>query len=350
MNITDRGYTFHEHLEPFGLINMNGRVYDPVLARFLSPDPYVQAPDYTQNFNRYSYCYNNPFKYTDPSGEWVHIVIGAAIGGVINLTIKAIQGEIHNFGDGLVAFGIGALAGGVGAATGGAAFLAAGGGAAGVGGFLAGATGGLAGSAFASPIQSMGNSMYFGDPLMTGKEFLMGLGIGALTGGTFNGISALAHGRTFWSGQLPSSSIQVQMPTVDVGKMVSKPEDASKVLNNKLSDHSSIKYEVVTDNSKGGMISHMKDGNSMIITRPEVKGYLQKLDLKTDAFHQFPKDFDKQIIQHGVGRFESTYTHPSMTFTAPGTVRINSDVYKGIYEVGVRLNDGIVIHRFFNIR
>ena len=68
-NITDRGYTFHEYLEPFGLINMNGRVYDPVLARFLSPDPYVQAPDYTQGFNRYAYCYNNPFKYTDPSGE-----------------------------------------------------------------------------------------------------------------------------------------------------------------------------------------------------------------------------------------------------------------------------------------
>ena len=88
-NITDRGYTFHEHLEPFGLINMNGRVYDPVLARFLSPDPYVQAPDYTQNFNRYSYCLNNPFKYTDPSGELFGIddaiIIGAAfVGGVIN--------------------------------------------------------------------------------------------------------------------------------------------------------------------------------------------------------------------------------------------------------------------------
>ena len=86
-NITDRGYTFHEHLEPFGLINMNGRVYDPVLARFLSPDPYVQAPDYTQGFNRYSYCYNNPFKYTDPSGElqlgpfYVSLNIGWGSGG-----------------------------------------------------------------------------------------------------------------------------------------------------------------------------------------------------------------------------------------------------------------------------
>ena len=65
----DRGFTGHEHLPQFGLINMNGRVYDPFLARFLSPDPFVQAPDYSQNFNRYSYCVNNPLKYTDPSGE-----------------------------------------------------------------------------------------------------------------------------------------------------------------------------------------------------------------------------------------------------------------------------------------
>ena len=49
----------------------NGRVYDPVLARFLSPDPYVQAPDFTQSFNRYAYCLNNPFKYVDPSGEFL---------------------------------------------------------------------------------------------------------------------------------------------------------------------------------------------------------------------------------------------------------------------------------------
>ena len=64
-----RGYTAHEHLDWFGLINMNARLYDPALGRFLSPDPYVQAPDFTQNFNRYSYCLNNPLKYTDKSGE-----------------------------------------------------------------------------------------------------------------------------------------------------------------------------------------------------------------------------------------------------------------------------------------
>ncbi|MFV0391262.1 MAG: RHS repeat-associated core domain-containing protein [Paludibacteraceae bacterium] len=94
-DITDRGYTFHEHLTEFGLIDMNGRVYDPVLARFLSPDPYVQAPDYTQNFNRYSYCYNNPFKFTDPSGElqigpfYVSLNVGWGYGSGFSFGISA---------------------------------------------------------------------------------------------------------------------------------------------------------------------------------------------------------------------------------------------------------------------
>lgn len=56
-------------LGEFGIINMNGRLYDPLLGRFLSPDRYIQSPDNSQNFNRYSYCLNNPLKYTDPSGE-----------------------------------------------------------------------------------------------------------------------------------------------------------------------------------------------------------------------------------------------------------------------------------------
>jgi RHS repeat-associated protein len=68
----DRGYTGHEYLDIFGLINMNGRVYDPWLGRFPSPDPFVQAPGNNQSYNRYSYCLNNPLKYTDPSGYTNH--------------------------------------------------------------------------------------------------------------------------------------------------------------------------------------------------------------------------------------------------------------------------------------
>ena len=64
----DRGFTGHEHLRFFDLINMNGRMYDPVMSTFLSVDAYVQDPSNAQNFNRYAYCLNNPLKYTDPSG------------------------------------------------------------------------------------------------------------------------------------------------------------------------------------------------------------------------------------------------------------------------------------------
>ena len=60
-----RGFSGHEHLPMFGLINMNARLYDPVLGRFLSPDPYVQNPYFSQNYNRYSYGWNNPLRFTD---------------------------------------------------------------------------------------------------------------------------------------------------------------------------------------------------------------------------------------------------------------------------------------------
>jgi RHS repeat-associated protein len=82
----DRGYTGHEHLDPFGLINMNGRLYDPLVGRFLSPDNYVQSPDYTQSFNRYGYCWNNPLRYTDPEGDFVleACLIAAGVGILID--------------------------------------------------------------------------------------------------------------------------------------------------------------------------------------------------------------------------------------------------------------------------
>jgi RHS repeat-associated protein len=66
--ITGRGYTMHEHLDAFDLINMNGRVYDPLTSRFLSADPFIQAPRQWMNYDRYAYAMNNPLFYTDPSG------------------------------------------------------------------------------------------------------------------------------------------------------------------------------------------------------------------------------------------------------------------------------------------
>lgn len=124
-----RGYTGHEMIPGFDLINMNGRVYDPVSARFLSPDNYVQEPWNSQNFNRYSYCLNNPLKYTDPSGERFGIddVIAMVVGGVINLGSNLLQGNVNGFWQGLSLFGVGAVAGEAALYTGGAApYVAAG--------------------------------------------------------------------------------------------------------------------------------------------------------------------------------------------------------------------------------
>lgn len=62
---------------------MNGRIYDPHLGRFIQADPFIQAADFTQSYNRYSYGFNNPLNGTDPSGYIFgidDILIGAAIG------------------------------------------------------------------------------------------------------------------------------------------------------------------------------------------------------------------------------------------------------------------------------
>ncbi len=65
---TQMGFTGHEQLDSVGLVHMGGRLYDPVLGRMLSADPFVQAPGNSQSFNRYSYVMNNPISMIDPSG------------------------------------------------------------------------------------------------------------------------------------------------------------------------------------------------------------------------------------------------------------------------------------------
>lgn len=65
---TRRGFTGHEHLDRTGIIHMNGRIYDPLIGRFMSPDPLVQDATYSQSWNRYAYAFNNPLARIDLSG------------------------------------------------------------------------------------------------------------------------------------------------------------------------------------------------------------------------------------------------------------------------------------------
>jgi len=83
--LVDRGYTSHEHFGEVGIIHMNGRLYDPLLRRFLNADENIQDPYNTQNYNKYGYVMNNPLMYNDPSGEfiwWVPAAIAAVAVGV----------------------------------------------------------------------------------------------------------------------------------------------------------------------------------------------------------------------------------------------------------------------------
>ncbi|XYH97998.1 RHS repeat-associated core domain-containing protein [Sorangium sp. So ce1128] len=63
-----QGFTGHEGDDELGLVNMRGRMYDPVIGRFLTPDPLVANPLSGQSFNPYSYVLNNPLAYVDPNG------------------------------------------------------------------------------------------------------------------------------------------------------------------------------------------------------------------------------------------------------------------------------------------
>lgn len=103
--LTDRGYTMHEHIPGTDLIDMNGRVYDCTTATFLSCDPYVQDPGNWLNHNPYTYCLNNPLKYTDPSGEFIHLLAG----GFLNWAANGFKFNL----EGLGYFGVGAFSAGI---------------------------------------------------------------------------------------------------------------------------------------------------------------------------------------------------------------------------------------------
>ena len=198
----DRGYTGHEHLlEEFGLINMNGRMYDPNLGRFLSPDNYIQSPGNPQNYNRYSYCLNNPLKYTDPSGELFgldDLICAAVMGAILNVTLQGSANKINSFGDFVKSISIGALAGAGGVAAGGlvATYIP-------IGGFLGGAAAGAAGGFTSGFTTGAGNACInkSGKVLSSGWEYgWKGALAGGITGGIMGGIEAWQSGGRIWDG------------------------------------------------------------------------------------------------------------------------------------------------------
>jgi len=198
-----RGYTGHEHVEPFHLINMNGRMYDPLNGRMMGADPVVASPHSSQAFNRYSYAFNNPLKYTDPNGRLPILAI-MALGAILNAGVQGFTVGFDNpwqFAGALIV-GAASSAAGYGAAAGMTSLI--GGSAM---GFFNGALVGAAGGAAGGAVYGFGNSWNMGNSfnasLAAGwRDAKTGAWSGALTGGIAGGIAARKAGHGFWDGRL----------------------------------------------------------------------------------------------------------------------------------------------------
>ena len=227
-----RGYTGHEHLDKFVLINMNGRMYDAALCRFLSPDPYVQVPDYSQNFNRYSYALNNPLVYTDPSGEFIFSALipvfgvfidaacwGAVLGGAgYTASVGFSDGGFNNWDWGQFgkSVGIGAISGMATAGIGSAFGAVGSGGLTGeiarayVHGFSQGTISQLSGGDFLSGFAAGGLGSFGGSAfqMFGGKFAHSAIGttsFSALSGG----VGAELSGGNFWQGAATGATISM---------------------------------------------------------------------------------------------------------------------------------------------
>ncbi|WP_025124108.1 RHS repeat-associated core domain-containing protein [Myroides odoratimimus] len=203
--LLDRGYTGHEHLYTVGLIHMNGRIYDPQLRRFMSPDNFVQDNTNTQSYNRYGYVLNNPLLYTDPSGEIIPILIGIGVGIVMNGIMNSVNKVPFFYGagkagvmggiSGAIAFGIGSLVtnsivqAGLHGVTSGAMSEIQG------GKFITGLASGIVSSLISSGVEKLGKPT---SNIKLNKQQLKATML--VAGGVSGGISSSIAGGDFWKG------------------------------------------------------------------------------------------------------------------------------------------------------
>ena len=181
-----RGYTGHEQLDGLGLVHMNGRIYDPVIGRFMTADPFIGELYNSQNLNRYSYVFNNPLSYTDPSG---YISLRDAVKGFVGVGIIYVTGGV------------------------GAAFVAAGysGGtivAGAVGGFIVAGMNGadMKGAAIGALTGGMFGALHYAE--LSGYQH-------SLAHGAVGGIGGLLSGEGFQSGFMSAAFTAHMGPAMD---------------------------------------------------------------------------------------------------------------------------------------
>jgi RHS repeat-associated protein len=107
------GFTGHVNDTETGLTYMQQRYYEPLAGRFLSADPVTTSFKNGDLFNRYSYAYNNPYRFKDPDGRFG--IPGALAGAAIEAIAQyAVTGSVSDYKAIAVAAAVGAVTGGVG--------------------------------------------------------------------------------------------------------------------------------------------------------------------------------------------------------------------------------------------
>lgn len=192
----------------------------------------------------------------------------------------------------------------------------------------------------------MGNTLYFGDPMMTGKQYLMGIVGGAFLGGAVNGITALANGRSFWNGNLPSGPAPIVPTTPQPAPNQSNNAQSTKNINQTQAQQTALPNQ---NNNNSFTVTTVErpqvaplDGQGIKINapRPQIQGYNQSIANQTDLSHKFPFSFDDIIVKGGDFSFTSKGNY---WYVAPGSINSGN----GWYSIGMYPN-GTIFHRSFS--
>ncbi|MFC3198298.1 DUF6443 domain-containing protein [Parapedobacter deserti] len=291
------------------------RMYDPAIGRWNVMDPARQFS------NPFLAMGNNPVIYVDPDGEWIHIVIGAVIGGIVNTITHWDEVAKGGFWEGAKAFGVGAAAGGLGAATGGAALVGFGASATTVaGGFVAGSVGSL----YGDMALGMGNMFAFGDPYeMTPSRLGSVALMGGITGGLTSGVSNWINGANFWTGRFP---VEVGVPRItQFGNRVVQDATKGGVANARalgMAGEQAVGLSGAKTAIQVGGKTRIPDALTRT-TLTEVK------NVKSLSFTRQLRDFHTYSQQNGLDFI--LYTRPNTTLSGP---------------LQQAINNGSIIHRF----
>ncbi len=305
---------------------INARLYSPYLGRFVSPDPLLNSEGGPLLYNPYVYANNNPFKYIDRNGEFIIFPVLSLLQYVLgnDAAVKAcgVVATALSIGVGfyvgsVVTAGVGALGVSVGSPVivGAAPFVGA-----------------AAGAAASYLTYNLSYSALTGTPVnFSWKDMGIEMGIAVATVGVCTVASKLAS---------KSSKIMQtrHRPTAVEPDKIAAMAEAEKPVST-VSEY--VRPETTTweiDCGRRFPNTMLSDGNSVKITRPTITGYNDCLT-KTDLYHQYPKIFDKFVVERGISRTVGN----SSSYVLPGRCNGNP----GFFQVNINNETGRVYHRFF---